>query len=107
VRCISVARVDHLQIYKRSYDLLLHVFMATNHFPKQYKYTLGEKLKNMVMGVLSAVYDANQNLNKAPFIETILKRLEGINLFLRVARDLNVFPPKKPIFCKRIFRISL
>ena len=41
-----MSHYDELPVYKASYDLLLAVFQFTKHFAKEYKYTVGEKLKN-------------------------------------------------------------
>ena len=39
-----------LPVYKASYDLLLEIFRFTKEFGKEFKYTVGEKLKNETVG---------------------------------------------------------
>jgi len=39
-----MAQYEHLPIYKQTYDLLLRIMTATKNFPREYKYTLGQKL---------------------------------------------------------------
>lgn len=41
-----MALAEELPVYKASYDLVLAVFNITRNFKKEYKYTLGESLKN-------------------------------------------------------------
>lgn len=41
-----MAQCQHLPIYKTTYELLVVVTRATAGFPKAYKYSLGEKIRN-------------------------------------------------------------
>jgi len=41
-----VAQYLHLPIYKSTYDLLLAISEVIKNFSREYKYTLGEKLRN-------------------------------------------------------------
>ena len=41
--CVVMAQYQHLPIYKQTYDILLRTMMATKEFPREYKYTLGQK----------------------------------------------------------------
>ena len=40
-----MAQYSELPVYKASYDLLLAIFQFTKDFSKEYKYTVGESLK--------------------------------------------------------------
>jgi len=44
-----MSRYDELPVYKASYDLLLEIFKFTKSFAKDYKYTVGESLKNIYL----------------------------------------------------------
>lgn len=41
-----MAQYEDLPVYKATYDLLLGIFRFTKDFSREYKYTVGEKLKN-------------------------------------------------------------
>jgi hypothetical protein len=41
-----MAQYQHLPIYKQTYDVLMRVMVATKDFPREYKYTLGQRLKD-------------------------------------------------------------
>ena len=43
---IRMAIFNNLPVYKESYDLLVEIFKFTKNFSREYKYTLGERLKN-------------------------------------------------------------
>jgi hypothetical protein len=42
-----------LPIYKASYDLLIEIFKFTKEFKKEYKYTIGESIKNEGMSMMT------------------------------------------------------
>lgn len=41
-----MAQYQHLPIYKLTYDVLLRTMTATKDFPREYKYTLGQRIKD-------------------------------------------------------------
>ena len=41
-----MAQYKHLPIYKTTYDLLKLITLRTKHFPRDFKYSLGDKLRN-------------------------------------------------------------
>ena len=87
----------NLPVYKESYDMLLLIFQYTSKLPKDYKYTLGERLKNEVTEVLVAIFEASQfkDKNKAVTIQKSLNSLEKCRLYIRILKDLNVWGVSK------------
>ena len=65
---------DELPVFKTSYDLLLNIFQFTANFSREYKYTIGEKLKNETLALILLVYRANssQSIVRNRFLENIL-----------------------------------
>ena len=53
-----------LPVYKATYDLLLEIFKFTKEFGKEYKYTVGENLKNQTTDLLTLIYRANCRKDK-------------------------------------------
>jgi len=45
-------------VNKASYDLLLEIFRFTKEFGKEFKYTVGEKLKNETIELITLIYQA-------------------------------------------------
>jgi len=37
---------ENLPVYKAGYELLVEIFRFTKNFSREYKFTLGERLKN-------------------------------------------------------------
>ncbi len=83
----------NLPVYKDSYDMLLMVFKYCSKLPKEYKYTLGERLKNDCTDVLVSIFEATKNkeLQKLKHIENALNHLERCRLYIRLFKDLNVW----------------
>ena len=50
-----------LKVYKDSYDLLLLLYQISVNFNKDFKYSLGEKIKNETIEILINIYKANSD----------------------------------------------
>lgn len=89
-----MAQYKHLPIYKLTYDLLLQVMQVTKGFPKDFKYTLGEKLKNEMTELVVLIYRANSESDRAQTIQKILERIQVAELMIRLAKDLRILSVK-------------
>jgi hypothetical protein len=87
-----LSKYEHLPIYKQTYDLLLRVMTATKNFPREYKYTLGQKLKDEIIELVVLIYRANSVTDKAAFVAQIVERVQVIQLMIRVAHDIKILP---------------
>lgn len=84
----------NLPVYKESYDLLLQVFDAVKKTAREYKFTLGERLKNEATDLLVAIFEASKNTllsEKIGFISKAQNCLEKCRLFIRILKDLNIW----------------
>ena len=50
-----------LKAYKDSYDLLVYLYQISVNFNKDFKYSLGEKIKNETIEILINIYKANSD----------------------------------------------
>ena len=41
-------RYEHTQIFQKIYQLVLTVYKVVSNFKREYKYSLGEKLKDLI-----------------------------------------------------------
>jgi hypothetical protein len=84
----------NLPVYKESYDLLLQVFETVKKTPREYKYTLGERLKNETTDLLIHIFEASKNSpsnHKTLCIQTAQNCLEKIRLYIRLFKDLMIW----------------
>ncbi len=83
-----MAIYEHLPVYKASYDLLVEIFKFTKNFNREYKFTIGEKLKNETTDLITNIYRANSTYNKAEIIQKARINIEVIRLLIRLLIDL-------------------
>lgn len=77
-----------LPIYKSSYDLLIMIFRLVKNFQKEYKYTVGEKLKNEAIEMTIQIFKANIARDKKEYLFKARESVEVIRLLIRLIKDL-------------------
>ncbi|MGB4205357.1 MAG: four helix bundle protein [Bacteroidales bacterium] len=95
-----MALFTELPVYKLGYDLLIEIYERTKTLNREYKYTIGERLKNEVFELLINIYKANKSkkTTRLDYIEEARQHLEIIRLLLRVLRDLRIIGVKGFVF---------
>ena len=84
-----MALYDQLPIYKDSYDLLLLLYQISKNMDRDYKFTLGEKIKSAAADFIINIYRANSREDKSVILEEAKTQIEIIRLMLRVYKDLH------------------
>lgn len=84
-----MALYENLPVFKTSYDLLLEIYKLAQNMQRDYRYTIGEKLKNELMDMMVDIYRANSVNDKADIIQRARERLVVVKLHLRILKDLN------------------
>jgi len=54
-----MAQYTHLPIYKTTYELLNLITKKTKTFPRDFKYSLGDKIRNECIDLVVFIYKAN------------------------------------------------
>jgi len=98
VKYISMSTYDYLPVYKVSYDLLVELFRFTKDFTREYKFTLGESIKNEVIEMIRNIYRANSSYSKEKIIQSARENIETIRLYLRLLKDLKQVNLEKFVF---------
>ena len=96
-----MAQYNHLPIFQHTYKLTFEVYKTTHQFPREYKYTLGQRLKEMISDLLNFIISANSKENKSETIENAMLKLEQLRIHLRLAYDLRVFKLKRYEYLNR------
>ena len=73
----------------------MKIFDYTNHFPREYKFTLGQDLKRDGINLVRSIYRANKSKEKITYLEAFLDDFELLKLELRLASDMKLLPLKK------------
>lgn len=83
-----MANYDNLPVYKAAYDLLLRVYGLGQHWARDIKFTLGERLKNELYDVLLFIYQANATFEKSMLIEQARLGITRVKIEIRLLHDL-------------------
>lgn len=59
-------------------------------FPKEYKYSLWDKIKNETIHLISNIYKANLKKEKKDMLTLARENIELIRLYIRICKDLKV-----------------
>lgn len=79
---------DNLPVYKATYDLLLLLFKLNRNFQRDYRYTLGENIKNELVDLLVCIYKANASAQKSAILEEARGHVVVAKLQFRLLSDL-------------------
>jgi hypothetical protein len=90
-----MATYDNLPIYKASYELLVEIFKFTQNFSREFKYTLGERLKNETIELITCIFRANSRYEKFDTIQKAREHIEIIRLYMRLLKDLEQVGTRK------------
>ncbi len=102
-----MALYNELPVYKASYDLLLDIFRFTANFTREYKFTVGEKLKNETLTLILLVYKANSSTAKVEILQEAREQIELIRVLIRLMQDLKQVSLKSfVIINKKIENVS-
>lgn len=86
---------DNLPVFKTAYDLLLLMFHISKNLQREYRYTLGENVKNELVKLLVCIYNANSNPDKIPYLAEAQQHIVVIKLQVRLLSDLKQIPLKQ------------
>ena len=84
-------KVENLMLYKVAYELLLYLNKdVVKFYPREFKYTLGERLKNKSLDLLVILYETNLKPvdQRQKDIENLLVILKTIEIMTKLSYDL-------------------
>jgi hypothetical protein len=83
-----------LPAIQKAYDLAKEVLPRLAKFPKDHKFTLGDRVAGNVLSVLELLIQAAYTKNKAALLGEANIRLERLRMLLRLSRDLGALSNK-------------
>lgn len=90
-----MAQYNHLPIFQSAYRLTLEIHKTVPQFSREYKYTLGQKLKEIISDLLDLIVAANSKEDKTEILEEARAKLEQFRIHLRLACDLKILGLKR------------
>ncbi|MDE3023147.1 MAG: four helix bundle protein [Pseudomonadota bacterium] len=76
-----------LPIYKVAYDLLDAITNLVKNMPRDFKISIGGKLRDECVEIVVLIFRANCAIEKTSHLESLIERLQVADLLLRLARD--------------------
>ena len=83
-----MANYTELNVYKTTYGLLYDILSATKSINRDFKYTLGENLKNEMIDAMMYIWRANSVYDKNGHIYAAREKIEKCRLYIRLLYDL-------------------
>lgn len=86
-----MAQYQHLPIYKTAYDLLQIVTRLSKGFSRDFKYSLGDKLRNECVDLVVHIFRANSvQAERLQHARAIVERVQVVELLMRLCRDMRL-----------------
>lgn len=82
-----MAITSDLPIYKVAYDLLDAITDLARNMPRDFKLSIGGKLRDECVEIVTLIFRANCAREKAPHLDALIERLQVAELLLRLSRD--------------------
>ena len=79
----------NLPIYKVAYDLFSHVTQITRNMPRDFRASVGGKIRDECVELLVLIFRANSAADKTPHLGALIERLQVAELLLRLSRDMH------------------
>jgi hypothetical protein len=84
-----------LPIFKDTYDLLSLVVAMTKNMPRDFKASMGGKLRDECLEISVAIFHANVATDKIPYLDKVIQHQQVAELLLRLSRDLHLISTKQ------------
>lgn len=91
-----MAIYTNLPVYEDSYRLMLEFSRISIRMQRDYRYTLGEDVKRMLMAIILDIYRANYSCGKAAAdnVTDARERMVEVNVILRMLNEMRQIPDR-------------
>jgi len=77
------------------YDIILWLVPQVEKFPRDYKFTLGDRIINNLLDSLETLLEAAYSREKQPLLKRLNLQLEKLRYLIRLSKDLKALSFKK------------
>lgn len=91
-------------IFKKTYDLYKEFYICLKSFPKQDKYSLGEKCNLVLIEILECLLEVGslRGPEKISCLEKVSTKLNLFRVYIRLAKDIKVLDSKNYILIQEV-----
>ena len=86
--------MKELPAIQKAYDLAKEILTRTAKFPREHRFTLGDRIASNVLAVLELLIQATYTKKKTFLLDDANLRLERLRMLLRLSRELGVMSNK-------------
>ena len=90
-----MALSQELPIYRDTMKLLSLTIEKTKCYPRFYRYTVGEKMVNINLDMLSLIYRANSSYEKISILSDFLDKYNLITMLYRISVEQHVITERQ------------
>lgn len=81
---------ENYPIIVKSYNLTLWYLKKIEKFPKNHRYSIGEKIQNSLLELMLILSDTIYSKNKRELLTQANKEIERLRLLTRLLKDLTI-----------------
>lgn len=91
-----MAVYTNLPIYEECYQLFLHFTQLSMKMQRDYRYSLGEDVKRLLMAIILDIYKANYKKDdlKSGYVTDAKERMVELQVILRLLNEVRQIPDK-------------
>jgi len=105
-----MANYENLKVFTKFYDFALWLHQKVVKFPKNSRFTLGQKVENLAFEILELIAAANSTFDKERRLELqkeIGARLEALRILMRMTKDLEFMNVRSYKFgCEKVLEVG-
>lgn len=90
-----MALSEELPLYRDTYRLLNNLIVLTQDFPRFFRYSIGSRMVDLTLDMLSLIYRANGSYEKVGVLAEILDRYRMLQMLFRVCVEQKVITERK------------
>ena len=79
-----MALSEELPLYRDTYRLLNNLLILTQDFPRFFRYSMGSRMVDLTLDMLSLIYKANSSYEKVGVLTEFLDRYRMLQMLFRV-----------------------
>ena len=89
---------ENYPIIVKSYNLTLWYLKTIEKFPKNYRYSIGEKIQNSLLELVLTLNDTIYSKNKRELLGEANREIERLRLLTKLLKDLSIISSDKSRF---------
>ena len=82
-----MALSEELPLYRDTYRLLNNLLILTQDFPRFFRYSMGSRMVDLTLDMLSLIYKANSSYEKVGVLTEFLDRYRMLQMLFRVCAE--------------------